>query len=36
MSHDCVITGGLLVYPEKTVRADLAISVGKIAAVTGT
>ncbi len=34
MSHDCVITGGLLVYPEKTVRADLAISDGKIAAVT--
>ena len=34
MSHDCVVTGGLLVYPEKTVRADLAISDGKIAAVT--
>jgi dihydropyrimidinase len=34
MSHDCVITGGLLVYPEKTVRADLAISDGKVAAVT--
>ena len=33
MSHDCVVTGGLLVYPEKTVRADLAISGGRIAAV---
>ena len=33
MSHECAITGGLLVYPEKTVRADLAISDGKIAAV---
>jgi dihydropyrimidinase len=34
MSDDCVITGGLLVYPEKTIRADLSISGGKISAVT--
>ncbi|MBN2551470.1 MAG: amidohydrolase family protein [Spirochaetales bacterium] len=33
MNHDCVITGGLLVYPEKTICADLAVSGGKISAV---
>jgi len=34
MSYDCVVTGGLLVYPEKTVRADVAISDGRISALT--
>jgi len=33
MNFDCVITGGLIVYPERTVRADLAVSEGKIAAI---
>jgi len=33
MVHDCVVTDGLLLYPEKTLRADLAIRNGKISAV---
>ena len=33
MSHDLVITGGRVLYPEKTLRADVAVSQGKITAV---
>jgi dihydropyrimidinase len=34
MTHELVVTGGLLVYPEKTVRAELGIDEGRIRAVT--
>jgi len=33
MSYELVVTGGLLVYPEKTVRAELGIADGRIQAV---
>ncbi|MBN1836659.1 MAG: amidohydrolase family protein [Spirochaetales bacterium] len=33
MGHDLVVTGGRVLYPEKTVRADVAVEQGKIAAV---
>jgi len=31
MDLDCVVRGGLVVYPEKTVRADVGIAKGRIA-----
>lgn len=33
MTYDCVVAGGLVVYPERTVRADLGIAGGTIQAV---
>jgi dihydropyrimidinase len=33
MSHELVIAGGRVVYPEKTLRADVGVDQGKIAAV---
>ncbi len=33
MTHDLVVSGGLLVYPEQTLRADLAVDGERIAAV---
>jgi dihydropyrimidinase len=33
MSHELVIAGGRVVYPEKTLRADAGVDAGKIAAV---
>jgi dihydropyrimidinase len=33
MTYDLVVAGGLLVYPEKTVRAELGIAEGRIQAV---
>ena len=33
MTHDILVSGGLVVYPEKTVRADVAVDGERIAAV---